>query len=211
MESLPDPPAVADLLGKVAPDPFILDVGSLLWRIFPAEGSHPVAWNELRSFGPSSSRFDHHPPDPPAREHPGFGLLYAADTSPAVFAEYFQATRVINRSLNRPWIVQFALTTPLKLLDVTGGWLLKVGGNAAIASGARVQSRKWSRVFHEAYPDFHGICYRSSLNPAWLAFALYERARPALPSTPVLHAPLTDSRIVPLIEAAAEATGYDVV
>ena len=89
--------------------------------------------------------------------------------------------------------------------------MLKVGGNAAIASGLRSQSRKWSRVFHEAYPDFHGICYRSSLNPAWLVFALYERALPALPRAPVLHAALTDSRVVPLIQEAIEATGYHVV
>lgn len=105
----------------------------------------------------------------------------------------------------------FALAAPLKLLDVTGGWMLKVGGNAAISAGPRAQSRKWSRVFHEAYPQFHGIAYRSSLNPAWLGFALYERAQPALPPSPRLHASLRNWRIVPLIREAAETTGYDVV
>jgi RES domain len=211
LETLPDPPSVAELLAKTSPVPYNLAGGTLLWRIYQAAASRPAAWNDLRSFGPTGSRFDHHPADPPPREHPGFGILYAAEAAPTVFAEYFQATRIINRALNRPWIVQFAIDTPLKLVDVTGGWMLKVGGNAAIASGARAQSRKWSRVIHEAYPDFHGICYRSSLNPTWLAFALYERARLALPPVPVLHAPLTDSRIAPLITEAVEATNYDVV
>ena len=208
MERLADPPSAADLLTKAAPELYPLTVGALLWRIFPAGGAYPIVWNELRSFGPTRSRFDHHPPDPPARMHQGVGILYAGDAPVTVFAEYFQDTRLIDRRLDQPWIVQFALTAPLQLLDLTGGWPLKVGAGAAIASGERAQSRKWSRVFHEAYPGIHGLCYRSSLNPEWLAYALYERAQPLLP---LLRAPLTDSRIVPLITQAAAATHFDPV
>jgi len=143
--------------------------------------------------------------------HPKFGILYAADVPPTAFAEYFQSTGVINRSLNEPWIVQFALASPLMLLDVTGEWGIKAKAGAAIASGKHEQSRKWSRVIYEAYPGIHGICYRSSLNPAWLAFALYERAKPALPPMPLLHAPLSDPRIEPLVVQAKTITGFDVI
>lgn len=211
MESLEDPPSAAELRRKAPLSPYHLPVGSLLWRIFAAAGPHPVTWNELRSFGPTGSRFDHHPPDPPPRVHPKLGILYAAAAPPTVFAEYFQSTGIINRRLNEPWIVQFALASPLTLLDVTGEWGIKAKAGAAIASGKREQSRKWSRAIYEAYPDIHGICYRSSLNPAWLAFALYERAKPALPPLPLLHAPLTDMRIEPLVAQAKKITDFPVI
>lgn len=163
----------------------------------------------MRHFGPTGSRFDHHPPPP--RVHPDRGILYASERPETAFAEFFQATRVINRSLNKPWIVRFAIAEPLTLLDVTGVWMVKVGGGAAISSGEREQSRKWSRVFHEAYPPIDGLCYRSSLNPQWLAFALYERAQHAVPPAPQFHAPLTAFRALRLIRNAVAETHYAVV
>ncbi|HEY0155857.1 MAG TPA: RES family NAD+ phosphorylase [Thermoanaerobaculia bacterium] len=211
MERLPDPPSAAEILLKPPPDRRVLPVGTLLWRVFLEGGPHPVRWNEFRSFGPTASRFDHHPVDPPPRVHPGHGIMYAADLYSAACAEFFQAGGAINRIYNKPWLVQFALAETLTMIDLTGGWMIRAGGNAAIASGDREQARKWSRVFHEAWPDIDGICYRSSLNPQWLAFALYERAARAIPPTPLLHAPLTDSRLAPLIANAVAETGYELV
>ncbi|HEX8170267.1 MAG TPA: RES family NAD+ phosphorylase [Thermoanaerobaculia bacterium] len=210
MERLPDPPSVAEILKKPVPERRIILPGTLLWRVFTRGGTYAVEWNELRHYGPTASRFDHHPDGTP-RVHHDRGILYAAEQHFTAVAEFFQATRAINRDLNKPWIVQFPLTQPLSLLDLTGGWMLKVGGNSAIASGEREQSRKWSRVFHEAYPDADGLCYRSSLNAEWIAYALYERATRAFPKDPVVHAPLTDARIEPLIALAAAESGYDVL
>lgn len=211
MERLPDPPAVSELRTKGPPTTGILVAGSLLWRIFPTGGRYPAAWNHFRSFGPTNSRFDHHPDDPPPRLHASHSILYAAGLPAAAFAEYFQKQRRIHRRLNRPWIVEFAVTQTLTYLDLTGGWIVKLKGGAAIASGSRKQARKWSRRFHEAFPYVDGICYRSSLNPEWLVFALYERASRAVPPEPLFRAPLTDSRVVPLIAHAVGETGYDLV
>jgi hypothetical protein len=210
LERLPDPPPIGELRLKT-PETRSVPVGTLLWRIFPTEGPFPVQWDEFRAFGPTASRFDHHPEDPPPRVHRDHWILYAADRYSCAFAEYFQDGRAINRTRNKPWIVNFATDKALSLLDVTGGWMLKAGGGAAIATGERAQSRKWSRAFHAAWPDIDGICYRSSLNPDWLAFAFYERARRAMPRVPLLHAPLTDSRVAALVANAAGETGYDLL
>lgn len=211
MERLPDPPALPELLLKPPPEQRVLPVGTLLWRIFLREGPHPVLWDEFRKFGPTGSRFDHHPDDPPRRIHPDHGILYAAERYSCAFGEFFQSGSAINRDLNKPWLVQFATIVPLTCLDLTGGWMMKVGGGAAISSGERAQARKWSRVIYSAWPGIDGICYRSSLNPDWLAFALYERAQRGIAAVPLLHAPLTDSRLSPLIAHAAAETGYDLL
>ncbi len=105
----------------------------------------------------------------------------------------------------------FALARPVLVVDVTGGWVLRVGGNSAICSGERAQARKWSRAFHEAWPDIEGICYRSSLNADWIAYALYERARDALPKIPLLNVPLTTSRMATLVANAALETRYELL
>ena len=183
-------------------------MGTLLWRVFPRGGKYPGNWSEFRAYGPTQSRFDHHPVRGKPRVHRGYGILYAADDYTAAIAEYFQVRRAINRKRNKPWLVQFTLTKPLVLVDVTGPWLLQAGGNGAIATGPRVQSRKWSRLFHRAWPKIHGICYRSSLNPDWIAYALYERAYRAMPRMPLLHAPLLDARLDPLLAKAATVSGY---
>lgn len=179
--------------------------------MFATAGAYPVSWNLPRAFGPIDARFDHHPPGRSPRIHADYSILYAAEQPSAALAEFFQKTRVINRSLNRPWIAQFTLADKLTLLDLTGGWIVKQKGGAAIASGPREQARKWSRVFHAAYPHVDGICYRSSLNPEWLAVSLYERAIRALPKEPLVQAPLTDARLAPLLDFAIHETGYDLV
>jgi hypothetical protein len=177
--------------------------------MFPRGGKYPTQWDEFRAFGPTKSRFDHHPVRGRGpRVHAAYGILYAEEEYATALTEYFQVRRAINRTRHEPWLVQFALAKPLVLIDVTGDWILKAGGNSAISSGPREQSRKWSRAFHKAWPTIDGVCYRSSLNPEWIAYALYERARRAIPRTPLLHAPLTDSRLDPLLAYAATAAGY---
>lgn len=129
----------------------------------------------------------------------------------AAFGEFFQGTRLIDRNLQRPSIVQFAVRESISLLDVTGSWMVKVGGGAAISSGDRTQSRKWSRLFHEAFPSIDGVLYRSSLNPSWLLLALYERAHRTMPDTPNFRVLLTDPTVEHLVKRAARVCNYDVV
>jgi hypothetical protein len=137
--------------------------------------------------------------------------MYCAEAYETAFAEFFQRQRSINRTNRKPWLVEFALAQPLTLLDLTGSWMLKVGGGPQIATGDRAQARKWSRVFYEAFPDIDGLCYPSSLNTAWRTYALYERATRGIPSAPILHAPLTAPHVARYLAVAETETGYDVI
>ena len=70
--------------------------GTELWRIYYRGGSHPMAWNEFRSAGPPSGRFDQRGL---TTGTPGRKILYAARDLHTPFAECFQRTRVIDRTL----------------------------------------------------------------------------------------------------------------
>ena len=68
-----------------------LEPGTVVVRVYHLGGPNRSAWNELRAFGPTRSRFDHH--TLPRRIHPTRAIAYLA-TGPAAFttamAEYFQ-------------------------------------------------------------------------------------------------------------------------
>jgi len=81
----------------------------------------------------------------------------------------------------------------------------------AIHSGKRSRAREWSRAIHAAYPQVAGIRYASSMNANRPAFALYERARPAIPAHPRLDLPLTDHGLAILLARAALRFGYGLV
>jgi hypothetical protein len=72
----------------------ILSVQPLLWRIHRTQGSHVLAWNQLRTFGPISiMRYDPQPePAAPSIE----GVLYTTTSLATALAETFQATRTVD-------------------------------------------------------------------------------------------------------------------
>jgi len=160
-EELPPPPAIGELR-KLGPEIHVLPGGTLLWRVYFRAGPYPSTWNAFRHFGPTDARFDHH--DPPPAVHAGRAILHGADAGPTCLAEVFQTTRVIDRRHRIPHLAAFELDAPLSLLDVTGAWVTRAGGNMAISSGSRVRSREWSRAIYDAYPKLQGIRYASSMN-----------------------------------------------
>src|ERR1700760_1833054 len=111
MVKLPEPPAQLTL----APELYVVPAGSTLWRIYFAGGPHPTQWNDLRWFGPTNARFDHHDPPPRGQRK---GVLYAAMEPITCLAEVFQATRTIDRQARAPWLVAFETTRPLRLLNL---------------------------------------------------------------------------------------------
>ena len=203
----PAPPVAT--LRSLAPAVHVLRAGTLLWRIYFRAGAHPSRWNGFRAFGPTNARFDHHPP--PAKRHRTRAILYAAESGPTSLAEVFQQTRVIDRTANSPALAAFRLTRDVPLLDLTGMWPTRAGASMAIHSGSRVKARAWSRAIYAAYQGIEGILYASSMNANRPAFALYERARSALPATPALDLPLATPALTAPLAAAALEFGYAVV
>jgi hypothetical protein len=201
MAKLPDPPAELKLAAAIQ----VLRGGAVLYRVYFRAGRTPMRWNDFRFFGPTAARFDHH--DPPPAVQPK-GILYAARHPTTCVAEVFQATRLVDRSRNDPWLVGFEVLRDLRLLDLTGPWPTRAGASMAIASGPRSRARAWSRAIHAVYPAVDGLLYPSSMNANQPAVALYERARSALATAPTFHRALADPALLPRLNTAATRLGY---
>jgi hypothetical protein len=204
LPKFPAPPAPGGL-ARVPPEYFVVANGALLWRIYKRGGSHPMAWNQFRSSGPATSRFDHRECTCDRR------ILYAAKDVHTPFAECFQDTRVIDRTLDEPWLVGFKVVRDITLLDLTGPWPTRAGASQALSSGARSRAREWSRRIYEDYAAVEGLYYPSSMHGAtYVAVALYERAEDSLPGRPSFHRALADPTLGGLVAQSKASFGYDV-
>lgn len=204
MAKLPEPPRRLTIPAALR----ILPTGTMVWRVYFAAGPHPTAWSDLRWFGPTNSRFDHH--DPPARVQ-ARGIMYGAAEPITCLAEVFQATRTIDRNANAPWLVAFTTTRRLQLLDLTGTWPTRAGASMAIHSGPRPKARRWSQTIYDAFPEVEGLWYASSMYANRGSLALYERARAAIPGAPLFHRALSDPALGSRLSAAAAMLGYRLV
>jgi len=203
----PEPPRKA-ALQALGPRIATLRAGSLLWQVYFRGGTHPTPWSDLRAFGPTDARFDHHLPPPRVQAR---AILYAAKAGPTCLAEVYQATRTIDRHDREPWLVGFRTSRDLLLHDLTGAWVTQAGASTAIHSGARARSRRWSAALYSAFPGIEGLVYCSSMDANRQAFVLYERSADAMPRAPELHRALADPALASLLDAAAIRFGYAVV
>ena len=205
MPKFPEPPALDVFVrdGVVVEHP----AGLRLWRIYPQGGRHPTQWSDFRHYGPVNARFDPHLPPPHVQER---GVMYAADRGPTCVAEVFQESRVVDRSRNAPALVAFTLQRPVKLLDLLAG-ATRLGTSTAVCSGSHARARRWAQAAYAALPEVDGILYGSSMAAHTPAFALFERARTAMPTRPDLHRRLDDPALRDLVLNAAADAGYIVV
>lgn len=193
-----------------------LTSGTKLYRVYRA-GGFPSSWNTMRSFGPTSARFDPHE-EPPHDQNRA--VLYAAGSLPTALAEAFSATRVIERKRDDPWLVSFALAEPVSLLDLAGDWPTRAGASQAISSGRKDVARSWARAIYEEY-EVDGLVYPSSMSGRrrrrndsaihGLAFALFDRAARALPDHPSLHLPLSHPGLDAALGQVAERYRYGLI
>lgn len=209
MAKLGKPPAADVLRGLEPPRKIILGGRDKLARIYYASGSHPVAWNAFRSWGPArNARFDHHLRDDAGEPHPqSRKILYCATQGITCIAEVFQSTRVVNRFDNDPYLCVFSPKRDLTLLDLTGRFATQMGASLAIHSGPRHWAREWACALYEAF-DHDGLLYLSSMDPGAPAIALNERAEDAMPDAPLSNRPLSDPLLTDVIDAHTHKLGY---
>lgn len=207
MARLPLPPPVPEL-AALSPVWHDLPVGTLLWRIYFAEGKYPTSWNRLRHYGPTSARFDHH--TYPKREQER-AIAYLALDGLTSFAEVFQASATIDLNLNGPVLVAFRTRVPLRLLDLTGHWPTRAGASMAISAGSHHRARARSRAIYAAFPEADGLWYCSSMGANRPCVALYERGRDAIPDAASFHAALADPRLRLIVDSAARDLNYTVI
>lgn len=204
MTKLPDAPSPRELR-RTSPELTTLPKGTRIARIYFQAGPFPSAWSSFRDHGPLFARFDHHVP-PPRRQ--GRAILYGALNAATCLAEVFQRTRIIERTIDVPWLAIFAIRRPIVLLDLTGAWPTRAGASMAIHSGPRPRARAWARAIYEAYPAVEGLLYCSSMDANRRAIALFERAAPAMPARPAFNRALSDPGLQARIAISALRLGY---
>jgi hypothetical protein len=121
-------------LKSTPPEWFRPESGATLWRVYFRGGEHPSRWNQFRTFGPTDARFDHHIEDQPDS---GRAVMYLSQSPVTCLAEVFQKTRTIHRKHRLPVLVGFSISTPLKLLDLTGAFPTRIGASLGLMSGPR--------------------------------------------------------------------------
>jgi hypothetical protein len=178
-------------------------------------GSYPTRWNQLRSFGPTKSRFDQH--TLPARnQRRSIAYLTSGDDAfTTAIAEYFQdesgaGVGPIDVNLDQPTASMWLTATPLLLLDLASGWMTRAGGNQAICSGPRSVSREWARAIYATYgkkgrtPFIVGLAYRSSIWGPGTCLCLWETGQGAFPDAPAATRALADPVMARAVAKAAD-------
>lgn len=212
MASFPLPPPAPRLLEVTEEHDVVAVAGfTALARIYRAAGDHPVGWSQFREHGPvATARFDPHPPAPGGEVHrvKAAAVLYAATALQTCVAEAFQATRVIDRTTNRPHLAIWRPARTLRLLDLSGTWPTRAGASQAIASGPRDRARAWARAIRTAYPDLDGLWYPSAMNAGEPAICLWAPARDSMPRSPWSNLPLDAPSLQLPLGRIAAAIGY---
>jgi hypothetical protein len=170
-EPHPDPPA--DLFGRRLP--LVEDSG-------PWIRGHPRIYDPLHFGKSGDGRFT-----APAGE---YGILYVASDEHAAFIETFGRWETTGRvpGWNVVSRVELAerhralVTTsrPLRLVDLTGSGLTRIGADNRLSDGSYTTSRRWALAFHQHPGQPDGMRYRTRHDPSRFAAAIFDRAAPAL-------------------------------
>ena len=109
-----------------------------------------------------------------------YGVLYAGDSPHCAFVEAFGrelGIRVVTEAVLRTsCLTEVQVVGDLRLVDLTGARLRRLGADARLPHGDYPLTHRWSRAFwsHPEQPD--GLCWHSRLDDDRLAFALFDRA-----------------------------------
>lgn len=190
------------------PDDVITHTG-VLWRAHRTTGEHVPAWNALRTFGPlPSMRWDPHPGSQPGPH--AEGVVYAATEVATALAEVFQTTRVIDTRAGAPRLTAWKPVRPLRLLDLSGTWLIRNGASAALLSAPRSTCRRWACAIHAAWPRLDGLAAPSTMTGG-TTVVLWGAAADSIPAAPAFSRPLAHPLVWSTAQAAAGKIGYRIL
>jgi RES domain-containing protein len=130
-----------------------------------------------RKLTPGDNRFD-----APAGE---FGVLYVGRDAHCAFVETFlHATGVrfvTTAELSRRTLSVVEARRPLRLVDLRGRGLARMGADGALTAGTDYAlTQKWSKAIHDHPRQPDGILYRARHDPSRSAAAIFERVQPEL-------------------------------
>jgi hypothetical protein len=164
--------------GPHPPPPRDLSVRSLPLRLWqgPWLRVHRAVRDPLHFGRSGNNRFD----DPRAE----FGVLYLGADLEGAFVETFgrvvaDAPRLVSgRALGDRLLTPIEFDAPLRLVDLSGPGLGRLGADGRLCTGDYRVAQAWSRALwaHPDAPD--GLLYRSRHDPSRLCAAVFERAGP---------------------------------
>lgn len=122
--------------------------------------------------------------DAPNRE---YGIMYLAHLEAGAFVEaYLRNPRgapvcVSAASLAQRHFTTIVFASPLRLVDLTGPGLARLGADARLTTGDPALSQKWALAFwnHPDRPD--GVLYRSRHDQEMLCCGVFDRRQDARP------------------------------
>jgi hypothetical protein len=224
-QQLPDVPASLPPLADE--HVVVVPVGTALVRLHDVGGRHPTAHHQLRWFGPlpGPSRFDHHPPGPPADHEPQHGVLYVAlddPTAPApaapagsgtvldvVLSEAVQdgAVLAVTDGLT---LTVWRTSGDLRLLDLRGPWAQRTRTGAHLSTSPHERTQPWARAIRQQYPQLHGVLYTPATGGRAVAAALNETSTPHLGGRIELSRPLHHPQLLPIVGEVGQRLGFSI-
>jgi hypothetical protein len=192
----PHPPPPGDLARRPLP---------LLQSTGPWFRVHRLEYAPIFFGRSGKSRFD-----APGGE---YGMLYAGVDARCAFIETLGHNTGI-RSLNvidvrTRGLARIETDRPLRLIDLTGPGLTRLGADERLCSGDHAIAQRWSLLLwqHPERPD--GLHYRSRHDPSRLCVTIYERAADALSA---IHlGSLTDPEHEALLGELLDTYGFGLV
>lgn len=120
--------------------------------------------------------------DAPGQE---YGVLYVARHAFGAFIETFGHDTGRDRVLDMQELRERALSRidvlrPLRLVDLRGEGLARLGADAELLTGAYAVSQAWSLALHDHPANVDGLVYRARHDPSQSCAAIFERAAGAL-------------------------------
>lgn len=144
-----------------------MPAGTTLVRI------HHAALRALHFGTSGDNRFD----DPEGQ----YGVCYAARSLEGAFAETclrLTGARLVPLSrLATRSATTLRAETELRLVELHGRGLARLGATAAVTSGTYDVSQPWSRALYSHSAAVDGIAYRSNLDNSELCVALFDRCQ----------------------------------
>ncbi|MGV0646390.1 RES family NAD+ phosphorylase [Mycolicibacterium sp. XJ2546] len=187
----------------------VTDYTGMLWRVHRTEGEYVLPWNKLRTYGPlPSMRWDPHPgPHPISAAE---GVLYAATDIATSLAEVYQLTRVVDTRAGAPTLTAWQPERVLRLLDLSGTWLLRNSASASLLAAPRSACRRWARAIYTTWPELDGLYVPSTLT-GHPNIVLWSNAADSIPTMPSFSRPLTHPLMWSIVQAAAAEIGYQIL
>ena len=200
---------------RTPPEPLVREPDDIaeytgtVWRVHRTQGEYVLPWNSLRTYGPlPSMRWDPHPgPEPIAAAE---GVLYAAADIATGLAEVYQATRVIDTRAGAATLTAWEPLRDLRLLDLSGTWLLRNTASAALLAAPRSTCRRWARAIYKTWPELDGL-YVPSTMTGRPNIVLWNAAADSMPTMPSFSRPLSHPLVWSIAQAAAGEIGYRIL